>query len=187
METFIVIMLVAALVFGICYAVDKAFHRLFRNKVQQKSGLSVRASKRYGSFGVILLVLGIAAVLTGLKIMLFGGGIVGVAGLWMIGYYLGFGVYYDQDSFVVTAFGKKSITYTYGDIQTQQLYNSSGVIVIELYMADKSVLQLSSNMEGVYPFLDYAFAAWCLERGITPESCAFHDPANSCWFPERSV
>ena len=53
------ILLIAVLVFGLCFLADKGFSRLFRSKVQHRSGLAVRASKRYGSFGVILLVLGI--------------------------------------------------------------------------------------------------------------------------------
>ena len=38
-------------------------------------------------------------------------------------------------------------------------------------------------MDGVYPFLDTAFAGWCLETGRDPQSCDFHDPSQSLWFP----
>ena len=57
--TLILILLVAAAVFGVCFLVDKAFAKLFRSKAQHRSGKAVRANKRYGLFGVILLVLGI--------------------------------------------------------------------------------------------------------------------------------
>ena len=57
------ILLVAAAVFGLCFAVDKLFTKLFRSRAQHRSGMAVRASKRYGAFGVILMVLGVAALL----------------------------------------------------------------------------------------------------------------------------
>lgn len=187
MEGFFAIVLVAVLVFGVCFCVDKVFTRLFRNKEQQKSGLSVRVSKKYGAFGVILAALGVGAMLTGSKVMLFAGILVMLVGIWMVTYYLGFGVYYDENSFVVTAMLKKSVTYRYRDIRAQALYNASGNIVIELHMADGSSFQINSNMEGVYAFLDYAFAAWCEETGVAQENCSFHDPSNSLWFPMLEV
>ena len=59
MSQLIPIVLVAAVIFGICYLVDKTFAKLFRSKAQHRSGLAVRANKRYGIFGVILTMLGI--------------------------------------------------------------------------------------------------------------------------------
>jgi hypothetical protein len=55
--------------------------------------------------------------------------------------------------------------------------------MVELHMADGSAVSLTSNMDGVYPFLDTAFAAWCRQTGRDPESCTFHDPSNHWWFP----
>ena len=57
MVQFIPMILVAAVIFGICYLVDKTFSKLFRSKAQHRSGKAVRASKRYGIFGVVLTVL----------------------------------------------------------------------------------------------------------------------------------
>ena len=62
----IAIILIAALVFLICRVVDKLFTKLFRSKAQHRSGLAVRASKRYGIFGVMFSVLGILGIVTGL-------------------------------------------------------------------------------------------------------------------------
>ena len=67
MSTAIVIILVAAIVFGLCRLVDKAFARMFRSKAQHMSGLAVRANKRYGLFGVILSTLGVLAICAGVK------------------------------------------------------------------------------------------------------------------------
>ena len=185
------ILLIAVLVFGLCFLADKGFSRLFRSKVQHRSGLAVRASKRYGSFGVILLVLGILSVCLGFgsdRVLLLGGGMVAVMGAWLLGYYLGFGIFYDQESFLVCAFGKKSRLYRDEDIQGQSLYVvTGGNTVIELQLSDGTALTLSAAMEGTFPFLDMAFAGWCRQTGTNPESCSFHDPSRSWWFPHPEV
>lgn len=183
----IAVLLVAAATFGVCYLFDKGYTAKFRSKIQHQSGLSVRLSKRYAAFGLILAVLGLTAVFTGLTngaVLLVGGIIVMLMGIGLIVYYMTFGVFYDADSFIVTTFGKKSRTYMYQDIRAQQLYVvQGGNIIIELHLSDKTAVSLQSVMEGVYPFLDHAFAAWCRQTGRDPESCDFHDPANSLWFP----
>ena len=62
-----------------------------------------------------------------------------------------------------------------------------GSVIVELHMADGASVTVQTNMDGALPFLDYAFARWCEQKGITPEDCAFHDPAEHCWFPEGEV
>lgn len=187
MSTAIVIILVAAIVFGLCRLVDKTSAKLFRSKAQHMSGLAVRANKRYGLFGVILSALGIMAICAGIKgdrVLLWGGVIVLLMGAGLAVYYLSFGVFYDQDSFLLSKFAKKSVTYRYDQIRGQKLYLiQGGNVVIELYLSDGNTLSLQSTMDGVYPFLDAAFAGWCRQTGREPESCDFHDPSQSLWFP----
>ena len=185
---YLAVLIIAALVFGVCFLVDKAFTRLFRSQAQHMSGLAVRLNKRYGSFGLIMSVLGLAAVFMGINnadslVLLAGGGILVLVGIGLVVYYMTFGVFYDEDSFIVMRFGKSNVTYRYQNIQAQQLYNNQGHTLIELYLEDGNTVQLQSNMTDVYPFLDHAFAAWCRQKGITKEECSFHDAANSCWFP----
>ena len=185
--TFFLILLIAAAVFGLCFAVDKAFAKLFRSKAQHRSGMAVRANKRYGLFGVILSVLGIMAVCVGISdgpVLLWGGVIVLLMGAALAVYYLSFGVFYDGETFLLSRFGKKEVTYRFSDIKGQKLYLvQGGNVVIELHMADGNTVSLQSTMDGVYPFLDTAFAAWCLQTGRDPQSCDFHDPSQSLWFP----
>ena len=178
--------LVALGTLALCYFVDKGYTKVFRGKTQHRSGLSVRLSKRYASIGLILVALGTAAVFVGLEdtlILSAGGGLLIVTGICLIIYYMTFGIFYDEDSFILTTFGKRSTTYRYNQIKAQQLYNAYGNIVIELHMGDGRTVQLQAGMEGVYPFLDKAFDAWLQQRGKTIEDCPFHDPGNSCWFP----
>ena len=182
----IAVLLVAGAVFGICYLIDKGFTKLFRSQAQHFSGLSVRLNKKYGAFGLILFALGAAAVLAGLGsslVLLIGGIIVMFFGICLVTYYMTFGLFYDDESFLLTTFGKKSKAYHYSQIKCQQLYQTAGQVVIELQMEDGRAVQLQSTMIDVYPFLDKAFAAWCRQKGVREEDCAFHDTANSCWFP----
>ena len=187
----VTIVIAAALTFGICYFADKGFTRLFRSKTQHTTGLQVRVSKRYASIGLVLCILGILAVFTGIggeTVLLIGGGIVLCIGCALIGHYMGFGIYYDADSFLVTAFGKKDATYRFGDIRHQKLYLiQGGSIVVELHMNDGSAVSVHSAMEGAYPFLDHAFNAWCRHTGRNPDTCTFHDPRNHLWFPSEEA
>ena len=181
------ILVIAAIIFGICYLVDKAFSRLFRSKAQHRSGRAVRANKRYGIFGVILTVLGILAICVGVTdgpVLIWGGIFVLLMGICLAVYYLSFGIFYDGESLLYCRFGKKDLTYYYKDIVGQKLYLiQGGSIVVELHMADGSAVSVQSSFDGVYPFLDTAFAGWCLQTGRDPQSCDFHDPSQSLWFP----
>ena len=181
------IALVAAVIFGICYLVDKTFSKLFRSKAQHRSGMAVRANKRYGLFGVVLTSLGILAICVGVTdgpVLLWGGVIVLLMGIALAVYYLSFGIFYDGESLLLQRFGKKDVTHYYRDIVGQKLYLiQGGSIVVELHMADGSAVSVQSSFEGVYPFLDTAFAGWCLQTGRDPQSCDFHDPSQSLWFP----
>lgn len=182
----IAVLIVAALVFGVCFLIDKGFTKLFRSQAQHYSGLSVRLNKKYAAFGLVLFVLGLGAFFAGLDqelLLLIGGALIAVIGVGLVVYYMTFGVFYDEDTFLLTTFGKKSAVYRYSDIAGQQLYNNYGQTVIELHMTDGRAVQLQSAMPGVYPFLDKAFSAWCRQRGLREEDCDFHDADNSCWFP----
>ena len=170
MSQFIPILIVAAAVFGICYLVDKAFTKAFRSKAQHMSGKAVRLTKRYGVFGVIFSVLGIMAIVIGISdgpVLVWGGVFVLVMGIALAVYYLSFGIFYDGETFLQSRFGKKDAAYSYKDIVGQKLYLvQGGNIIVELHMKDGS-----------------AVAAWCLQTGRDPQSCDFHDPSQSLWFP----
>lgn len=186
---YLAIIILAAAVFGLCFFVDKLFTRLFRSQSQHYSGKSVRLNKRYGSFGLIIAVFGVALLFASLQngwVLLLCGILILALGVALVVYYMSFGVFYDDDSFILTTFGKKSKTYAYRDICTQQLYVTTGQqIVVELYMADGNTFQLQLAMENAGAFLDHAFAAWLRQTGRSQADCSFHDPANSCWFPTQ--
>ncbi len=184
---YLAVILLAAATFGVCYLFDKGFVSMFRNKLQHRSGLAVRVNKRYAVAGLILFVLGVAAIFSGLsgeKVMLIGGVLILIVAVGLIVYYLSFGVFYDEDTLLITTFGKKSTDYRYADIVGQKLYLiQGGSVVIELHMSDGRTVSIQSGMEGAYPFLDHAFNAWCRQKGMDADACDFHDPSNSLWFP----
>lgn len=180
---YVAVIIIAAIVFAACFLIDKGFTKIFRNQAEHHSGLSVRLNKRYGSIGLIVAVIGIAALFTGGWVMLAAGCLLVLTGVGLVVYYMTFGVFYDTDTFVLTTFGRKSITYRYDQIKAQMLFNSYGNLVVDLHMTDGRNVQLQSKMEGVYAFLDYASEAWMRQTGRCKEDCEFFDPQNSCWFP----
>lgn len=185
---YVAILLIGALTFGVCFLADKGFTGIFRSKKQHKTGLSVRLSQHYGGAGIVLGLLGLIAIFEGAKnstVLLVGGCIVLLLGIALMVYYMSFGIYYDGDSFVLSTFGKKSTTYSFADIQGQRLFQvTGGSVLIELHLQDGRTVGLQSTMKGVYPFLDAAFAGWCRQNGTDRDSCEFHDPSVSHWFPE---
>ena len=178
---------VIAVTLGLCFLVDKVFTKKFRSAPEHGTGKAVRLPKMYGSFGLILAIIGVFAIISGALNTLFlqlCGAFVVLLGVGLVVYYMTFGIYYGDDTFRLTTFGKRSDTYRYMDIRGQKLYLiQGGSVVVELHMNDGRTVSLQSNMEGVYPFLDHAYAAWVSQTGKREEELAFHDPSASQWFP----
>lgn len=179
--------LVIVITFALCFAVDKFFSKFFRGKPEHQTGLAVRLNKMYGVAGLLLTVLGIASVISGVMntpVLLAGGILVILMGLGLIVYYLTFGIYYGDDTFLVMTFGKKSNTYHYRDIRGQKLYVlQGGNMIVELHLINGQAVQVQSNMDGMRPFLDKAYGAWLRQTGTDASGCGFHDPAAYSWFP----
>ena len=183
------VVVVALVTFGILFCIDKGFTKLFRSKQQHKSGLSVRLRKGYAVGGLLVCILGILALMQLAtefdKLMLLGGILLLIVGIALIVYYMSFGIYYDDDSFLLSTFGKKSTSYRYEDIVCQQLYTSAGGVLIELFMKDGRNVGLQATMEGIYPFLDKACHARMRQLGLNSAECEWFDPDNSKWFPTK--
>lgn len=176
--------------FLVCFLADKGFAKLFRSQPQHHSGKAVRLSKFYSLGGLILAVLGVISVLTGISqswMLTLGGALILAVGIFLMVYYLTFGIFYDSDSFLAASFGKKSRVYRYEEIVSQQLYNNRGQILIELYMKDGSAVHVQSSMPNALSFMETAISGWCDQRGLVKEECEFYDPANCCWFPKTEA
>ncbi len=183
--TYLPVLIILALVFGICFLVDKGFQKLFRSRRQHRSGKAIKMNSRNVLIALVLVLLGIAGIFQGGWLILLGA-IVLCGGGALLAYHLSYGIYYDEDSFLVSAFGKKSKEYFFREIRGQRLYLvAGGNMIIELHMENGETVSLQTIMDGVFPFLDHAFAAWCQTRGLTKEDCPFHDPVQGCWFPSE--
>jgi hypothetical protein len=185
---YIAVIALAAGVFGVCFLLDKGFVAVFRNKIQHRSGMAVRANKRYATIGLVLAVMGAAGIVAGTdgqKLMLAGGIILLIVGFGLILYYLFFGIFYDENTMLITGMGKKDAVYAFREIRAQKLYQiQGGTVVVELHMEDGRTVSIQTGtMEGALPFLDHAYYAWCRQKDLDPEKCAFHDAANCLWFP----
>ncbi len=191
MKEYIALAIVAGAVIGVCVLVDWLFKKIFRSQSQHQSGTAVRLNKRYGTAGLILLVFGVSVLFVGIPdnwLFIVASVLFMIVGAGLVVYYLSYGVFYDEDSFVLTTFGKKSKTYDYKNIQGQQLYvTTGGGVVVEVYMDDGRTFQIQSAMTGGFEFLDKAFSAWLRQTGRKQEDCDFYDPDNSCWFPKVGV
>lgn len=183
---FIAVAVIAALVFGACFLVDKGFTRVFRGQQQHRSGKAVRLYKRYGSIGLIVAVLGIACLFAAPAqgaVLWIAGAILVLGGAALVAWYLSFGVFYDADAFLVTNLFQKARRYTYDQVKAQQLYTASGNVIIELYLTDGKTVQLQGNMDGTYSFMEFAFHRWLDVTGRFKSDCDFYKPDQSCWFP----
>lgn len=175
-----------AAVFGLCFLVDKGFTKLFRSRPEHQSGLSVRPSKRYGSMGLLIGLLGVAGVLAGVSdnnvAMMVGSGILVLAGGGLAAYYISTGIFYDEDTFLSASLGKKERTYRYRDIVHQQLYElQGGQHIVELHMRDGSAVMVQTQMEGYREFLNHAARKWREGK----ENCPLTDPDQFKWFPSQ--
>jgi hypothetical protein len=180
-------LLVAVLTFGACWGLDQLFTRLLRSQAQHRSGTAVRLRKGYAVAGVLLTVLSVMLLVYGISesksLMIFAAALIGITGVGLAVYYVTSGIFYDHDSFLVMGLGKKSRVYAYHQIRGQLLYKTNDAVLVELYMTDGTTAAVQSTMEGAYPFLDHAFAAWCRQKGLDAQQCTFHDPGNHLWFP----
>ena len=183
---YLAILLVAVGTFVLCFIADKIFNRLFRHKSQHRSGMRVKANKRYASLGIILAVLGIAALcysyVNRLLLLIVGITMVVVGGV-LVFYYLSYGIYYDDESFIYSALGRKDKCYKHGDIIAQQLYYSNANAIIELHLSDGYSIQLQSSMDGFYDFMNKAFAGWVKQNNKKTDDCQHYDPHKYSWFP----
>ena len=183
---YVVVLVVIACTIGLCFGLDKIFNKIFRGKIQHKSGMRVKANKRYATFGLILASLGVAALCSSHNsrvLILIAGIAMLLVGLGLVVYYLCFGIYYDDESFIYSSLFRKNLTYKYKDIVAQQLYYSGANVVIELHLFDKKTIQLQSSMDGVSTFMNKALEGWLKQNNKVVEDIPNYDPHQFRWFP----
>ena len=186
---FVFTALLMAAVFGICFLVDKGFTKLFRSRPQHMSGRSVRPSKRYGSIGLIVGLLGIGGVIGGIvdgsTALTVCGVLLILTGVGLVAYYISTGIFYDDESFLSASLGKKERTYRYREILHQKLYVvQGGQYIVELHMADGTAVMVQTQMEGYREFLNHAARQWRKNQGEDIQE-KYLDPDQFIWFPSE--
>lgn len=175
-----------ALVFGLCFLVDKLWQRRKQNAAQTESD-KVRLPRANNIFGALLAVGGLALLLF---IAPIEGGIwwflsiaVMLIGLFLIVNYLATGIDYNEAGFTYRRLGRRSQTFTYAQIKGQRSFaNRAGVNVL-LYAGEEDIY-LYSAMKGTRRFMQTAFDGWCLAHGIDPDEVSPPDPNSMIWFNE---
>ena len=180
--------LIIAATFGVMFLLDKGLTRLFRSRDQHRSGTAVRLKKHYGILSLALMVLGVLGIVNYFpekSLVLLLGGLLVLPGGALLGiYYLTHGIFYDDESFLYTTFGNRSVSYRYADIRAQKLYViQGGSLLVELHMADGRAVSVQSTMEGASDFLSKAAHARMRQLGLNSHECGWFDESEGRWFP----
>ena len=184
MHPLLFLLIVAAVVFGLCFLLDRLFQKLFPKSDLQKSKKTVRMPRRCVVFGILLLTVSFAVLLFfGSDTLLLIGSIVGMLlGALLLGYYFSFSICYNDEAFLYRDLRHRKTQYTYAQILGQRSLMTRSGINVTLLVADDSVM-LTSAMEGASAFLQHAFFRWCGEKGIDPDSVE-NNPRMLTFFPD---
>lgn len=177
------LLLFAALVFGLCFLVDKGISAL-KNRV--RTDMVVRMPVKYPIFAAILALTAVGAVVYAwvMKSTLMGAAAAVLLGMsiYVLVTYLNTRIDYTEDTFTFRR-GREVQTFRFGDIDCQRVAINRGGCCLVL-VAGKDEIVFYSNMQGFFRFLDHAFAAWCKARQLDPAEQTWHDPRDYRWFPD---
>ena len=175
-----------AVIFLICFLIDKLIQKLFPKHELEKSK-TVVPPRKSAVFGVLLLVFPLMALLfwmpeegdTLLTICCVGAMLMGA---FLLVTYFSVSIYYGEDGFLYKTLrgGKKE--YRYKDIRGQRSVMTRGGINTILFVG-KDEINLYSAMQNLNPFLKHAFFRWCEANGIDPDSIE-NNPRMFTWFPD---
>lgn len=183
---YVLLLLFCALVFLLCFAVDKLIGKLFPKHALEKSKNVVRPPRKSAIFGILLLFFPLMALLfwmpeegdTLLTVCCVGAMIMGA---FLLLTYFSVAIYYGEESFLYkTRRGKKE--FRYSQIRGQRSLMTRGGINTILFVADEEI-NLYSAMQNLNAFLNKAFFQWCRETGIDPDSVE-NNPRMFTWFPD---
>ena len=184
---YIFIGIIMLLTFGVCFAVDKLIQRRKQYRDSGTESNRVRLPRANNIVGILLTVGGFVLLLFFAPIeggiWWFFGVVILLIGLFLLVNYLATGVDYDEAGFTFKQLGRRSRTFTYGEIKGQRSFANRAGINVLLYVGEDEVY-LYSAMKGTRGFLQTAFNGWCLSRGIDPEEVSPPNPENMIWFNE---
>ena len=182
---YILLLLLMAAVFGLCYLVDRLCRAIAARHPKPEN--VVRQPRRQLIFGILLCFFAVAAgvgcfdllswgLRVGLVVVLLMGG-------FLLVHYFAFGIWYDDEGFLYRDLTHRAKHYTYGQITGQSSFRTRAGITSTLFVGEDDI-SLSQSMVGLPAFLEKAFFRWCAEKDIGPETVE-HNPAELTYFPQR--
>ena len=184
---YVLIGIFMALVFGLCFLVDKLWQRRKQRSDGEVLQNKVRLPRANNIFGALLAVGGFALLLFMAPVE---GGIwwflsvaILLIGLFLIINFCTTGIDYDEVGFTYRRLGRRSQTFTYDQIKGQKSFANRAGINVLLYVAEEDIY-LYSAMKGTRDFMAAAFQGWCVSHGINPEEVSPPNPENMIWFNE---
>ena len=184
---YVLLAALCALVFLVCFLIDKLFSLIFPRSKTEKSGNVVRLPRRNAVAGILLIFVPLVVLLFfipegGDTLMTVGCVIAIVLGLILLVSYLSFAIYYDDEGFVYKDLRRKKTAYHYSQIKGQRSVMTRSGINSILFVADDEI-NVYSTMQNLNAFLNKAFYKWCAVKNIDPASVE-NNPRMFTWFPD---
>lgn len=183
---YVYLLIIAALVFGLCFLIDFLFKKLFPKSKLEGSKRVVRMPRRSAIWGLILTLFPVVVLLfwlppEGDTALTIGCVVAILFGLVLLVQYFSFGIWYDEETFLFKDLRRGRRTYHYSQIKGQQSLMTRSGIQATIFVGE-DVIEVSSAMQGLPDFLDKAFYRWCAAKGIDPDSVE-NNPAMLTYFP----
>ena len=186
---YILYILLVAVIFGLVALVDFVFGKLFPKSDLEQHGKVVRLPRYSFILGLLMAVFGLVVVLLlSPKRQLYlwlGALIVMVMGAFLLVNFFSFAIWYDETGFSYRTLTKKKQTFRYTDITGQRSFLARSGVNILLYV-DGQEVALYTAMQGLKPFLETAFRAWCTARDVDPDTVQTN-PDYLSYFPEQDA
>lgn len=186
---YIFYLLLVAVIFGLVALVDFVLGRLFPKSDLEQHGKVVRLPRYSFILGLLMAVLGVMVVLLlsprNQLYLWIGALIVTVMGVFLLINFFSFAIWYDDEGFSYRTLTKKKQVFRYADITGQRSFLARSGVNILLYVGGEEVA-LYTAMQGLKPFLETAFRAWCKSRDVDPDTVPTN-PDYFSYFPEQDA
>ena len=183
----VLLLVICALVFLVCFLVDKLVQKLWPKSDLEKSKNVVRPARRSVIIGILLLF---AAALTAVfvlpremdVIVLLGCIVSAIFGVILLVSYFSVAIYFDEEQFQYQDRKSGKKVYRYEQIRGQRSLMTRGGIHTTLFVGEDTI-PLYGSMQNLACFLEKAFFKWCRVKQIDPDTVE-NNPRMLTWFPD---
>lgn len=187
MSPYILMLLICAAVFLVCFLIDTLLKLIFPKSKLEKSKQAVRPPRRSAVIGVILAFAGVVALIRIVPqahdtLLLIGSIVAIVTGIVLLCTYFSVVIYYDDEGFLYKAWGHGKQEFRYSQIKGQRSLLTRGGVNTILFVGDAEI-NLYGAMQNLNAFLNKAFFKWCEVKGIEPDSIE-NNPRMLTYFPD---